>query len=228
MSFLPHRLSLLPNGSNMKVCEICPALQVQQLTLSLETTSSVAPRQSRPHTPNSTMRQTSTTIVCPGETSISPTPVPQEEETSASTPSIVQCGLYAAEMLCGSLGALHSISLLIVGMLMWLLFVSQKNVHFSCHRRCSRNCIRRSTGSHPVAGHQFSEGFAKFFVLLFALQRLELKKWNLNSNLNGQVLYTKCTNFIATATACMRRPNGVWRSRISCSISMGRMCCILL
>jgi len=75
------------------------------------------------------MRQTSSTIVCPGETSTSPMPEPQEE--GASIPPIVQSGLYAVEMLCGFLGAQHSINLFIVGMLMRLLFVSQQNVHLS-------------------------------------------------------------------------------------------------
>jgi len=35
-----------------------------------------------------------------------------------SLPKIVQCGLYATEMLCGSYGVSHSINLFIVGMLM--------------------------------------------------------------------------------------------------------------
>ena len=51
-----------------------------------------------------------------------PSPSPLSRSTPADIaallPKIVQYGLYATEMLCGSYGASHFINLLIVGMLM--------------------------------------------------------------------------------------------------------------
>ena len=45
--------------------------------------------------------------------------------TDENAPPVAQCGMCAAEMLSGSLGALHAINLFVVGMFTWLPSVSQ-------------------------------------------------------------------------------------------------------
>lgn len=53
--------------------------------------------------------------------------------TPPKIPKIVQCGLYAAEILCGSYGASHSINLFISSMLTWLPFCVARR-SFCCRR----------------------------------------------------------------------------------------------
>ena len=128
------------------------------------------------------MRQTS---ACPEEISTRLISESQAEMTSP-VPDIAQCGLYAAEMLCGSLSALHSINLFIVGMLMQLLFVSQKKSSFVTDDVVWIVYTDRQ-GVIQSQGINFLRDLSSFFVLLYALQRLELDEWGLNSYLDDRV-----------------------------------------
>ena len=98
-------------------------------------------------------------------------------DVASSVPKIVQCGLYATEMLCGSYGVSHSINLFIVGMLMRLPFCVA-DVHFVTDANLwilytdRQGCIQ----SH---GFNFIRDLPTFFVLLLALQRLDLTEMGL-------------------------------------------------
>ena len=130
------------------------------------------------------MRQTST-LACPEEMSTRLMSEPQAAMTS-HIPSIAQCGLYAAEMLCGSLGESHSISLFIVGMLMWLLFVSQTKCPFVTDD-VVWIVYTDLQGVIQSQGINFLRDLPSFFVLLYAHQRLELNEWGLNTFLDDRV-----------------------------------------
>jgi hypothetical protein len=53
----------------------------------------------------------------------SPSPIARKGDiTDRKAPRVIQCGLYGAEMLSGSLGMFHAIKLLIFGMFPRLLF----------------------------------------------------------------------------------------------------------
>jgi hypothetical protein len=89
------------------------------------------------------------------------------------------------EMLCASYGVSHSINLFIVGMLMRLPFCVI-DVHFGTDANMwilyadRQGCIQ----SH---GFNFIQDLPTFFVLLLALQRLDLARWGLNPGLDARV-----------------------------------------
>jgi len=91
-----------------------------------------------------------------------------EPITDMHAPPAVQCGLYGAEMLCGSLGTMHAINLLIIDNVIWAWWYDRQG------------CIQ-------VEGFNFLQDLPTFFVLLYALQRLKLDQWGLNANLDGRV-----------------------------------------
>src|ERR1700733_7183094 len=92
--------------------------------------------------------------------------------TNENAPPVIQRGMYAAEMLSDSLGALQAINLFIVGMFMRLLFVSQ-DIDFVADDVVwvwyydRQGCIQSE-------GFNFLRDLPTFFVLLYALQRLKL------------------------------------------------------
>jgi len=98
---------------------------------------------------------------------------------------MVQCGVYAAETLCSSLGSLHCINLLVVGMLMRRLF-TWTNIYFLTDGVMwiwyydRQGCIQSE-------GFNFLEDLPTFLVLLYALQRLKLEQWGLNPSLDARV-----------------------------------------
>ena len=108
-----------------------------------------------------------------------------EPITDMHAPPAVQCGLYGAEMLCGSFGAMHAINLLIIGMFMRLLFV-WKDIDFVADNVIWAWWYDRE-GCIQAEGFDFLQDLPTFFVLLYALQRLKLDQWGLNANLDGRV-----------------------------------------
>ena len=93
--------------------------------------------------------------------------------------------MYAAEMLCGSLGSLHCINLLIIGMLMQLLFASA-DVHFVTDDVLWVWYYDRQ-GCIQSGGINFLRDVPSFLVLLYALQRLRFNQWGLNPSLDDRV-----------------------------------------
>jgi len=71
-----------------------------------------------------------------------------ECEKEPKLPPKVQCGLYAAEMLCGSLGATHCINLFIVGTMMqlcssWQTFILLQMMWCGCDTMIDRGAFSR-------------------------------------------------------------------------------------
>jgi len=135
----------------------------------------LSPAQMQPPIPHQNFYETFDSI--PSDAPAEPELATHDDATTQITdenePPVIQCGMYAAEMLSGSFGALHAINLFIVGMFMRLLFVWQ-DVDFVADDVVwiwyydRQGCIQSE-------GINFLKDLPSFFVLLYALQRLNLE-----------------------------------------------------
>jgi hypothetical protein len=98
---------------------------------------------------------------------------------------VFQTSLYGTEILHSSLGVSHTVNLLIISMLMWLL-LTLEDVHSTTDNIIwlwyydKQGCIQSE-------GLNFVQDLPSFLMLLYMFQHMMLEQWGLNVNLDVQV-----------------------------------------
>jgi len=127
----PHTVNTGPKSKKRNMhSESMPSAAEHPVKRVKSETSSIAPSTMhlRP-TPARTIHESTTLVAVPERqptrrSTLSSAPA----DVAYSPPKIVQCGLYAMEMLCGSYGVSHSINLFIIDANLWILYADRQGL----------------------------------------------------------------------------------------------------